>query len=261
MNIYEKSQEYELNHLRNISEIIILNIFQDKPYFRNAALRSLIREVLVFKGKKLEFFFVFFDCKFLKVLYLIIEKMSEPDYLNQKLINYITNRENIKNSLNHRFAHTLTYEDLIKLIKTSNNIEELKECYYKIMNELMQAIIINDFKSKNNENTVSLANSTNQVNSSIISSGSSSFYVSFLDNNPDHMSQNQPIAKSPSSERNNKSDLLKSRDSKKYIKQLRYAKNLCQKRLNGLDGSYLEDDETFENRIKNRKVIFNLNYF
>ncbi|CAF0896304.1 unnamed protein product [Brachionus calyciflorus] len=237
LNCYEISIENEKEHLRNICELILLDVFQEKSYFRNPAIRYLVREIMVNK-----------------VLHPTIEMICDPDYLNQKIINFITTKENTKNSLDRKFSSDLTYEDFIKMIKTSNKVEELTEFRYKIMNELMQATIIKDFKtSKNNESSI-LNNSTNQLSQGIINCGTSSFYA-FSSTSPDQFYQNQTSTnKSSNSEKNNKND-LKSRDLKRYIKQLRNAKILCEKRLNSLNGSYLEDDEVFEIRIKNRKIL------
>lgn len=184
------------------------------------------------------------------MLYPIIEKLSEPDYLNQKLIDFITSKENTKNSISRTFSYE-TYEDFIKTIKTSSNAEELTQIHYKIMNELMQATIMKDFLKSSNDTSTSNSN----YNSGIINCGTSSFYASFA-NKTREPYQNPTITKSNSlsQEKSSKGDMLKSRDLKKYIKQLHHAKNLCHKRLNSNANIHLEDDEAFENRIKNRKV-------
>jgi hypothetical protein len=36
--------------MRNLLEILILHVFSDKQYFKNNAIRALIRELLVTKG-------------------------------------------------------------------------------------------------------------------------------------------------------------------------------------------------------------------
>jgi hypothetical protein len=50
LNGFEASQELECEYLRNVIEIFIVNAFSDKQYFRNGAIRSLVREILVNKG-------------------------------------------------------------------------------------------------------------------------------------------------------------------------------------------------------------------
>lgn len=54
LNYYEMDPGKECEHLRNLIELLILNVYNDKNYFKNNALRSLLREVMVNKSK---FFF------------------------------------------------------------------------------------------------------------------------------------------------------------------------------------------------------------
>ena len=230
-----------------------MKIFSDRYYLKNNSTRVLVRELIVKKSNLLNIT-LFFKCIYNLVLYPLIDMLSEPDYLNQKLIDFITSKENTKNNINRTFSYE-NYEDVIKTIKTSSNLEELTEIHYKIMNELMQATIMKDFLKNTTDNTVSNVN----YNSGIINCGTSSFYASFAGKTNEPY-QSPTISKSNSlnQEKNNKGDMLKTRDLKKYIKQLRFAKNLCQKRLTLKSNIFLEDDEAFENRIKNRKVLKNL---
>lgn len=189
-----------------------------------------------------------------------IELIGDPDYLNQKLLNYITTKENLKNSVSRKFSHAQTYEDFIKMIKTSTSAEEIKQFHSLIMNQIMQATIISDFKSIKQNETVNLTSSSS-INSGIISSGSSSFYVSFSDlgSIPEMDSPPSTTKNQSNSEKQSKIDLLRSRNLKKYLKQLRHAQLLCKRRLNGLNNSvfYGDDSElTLENKIKNRKVFY-----
>lgn len=197
--------------------------------------------------------------------------MCDPDYLNQKLINYLTDKENLRLSLNlnQKFSYVSSYEEFIRIIKTSKNLDEIKQYHYKIMNEIMQATIINDFKdgkfstTDGNSGTSNKTSSTSANNFSIanstgfIASGSSSFYASFS------MDSNMTAKTSQATDR--KADMLKSKDYKHYLKQLRYAKLLCERRLNTLNNSktkFFDDsiETNFENTLKNRKVTM-LYYF
>jgi hypothetical protein len=189
--------------------------------------------------------------------------MCDPDYLNQKLINYLTDKENLRLSLNlnQKFSYVSSYEEFIRIIKTSKNVDEIKQYHYKIMNEIMQATIINDFKdgkfTEGNSGTSNKTSSTSANNFSIanstgfIASGSSSFYASFS------MDSNNTAKTSQSTDK--KADMLKSKDYKHYLKQLRYAKLLCERRLNTLNNyktKFFDDsiETNFENTLKNRKV-------
>lgn len=205
--------------------------------------------------------------------------ICDPDYLNQKIIAYLTTRENLRNNLNNKFSHAATYEDFIRLIKSSNNIDELKQLHYKIMNEIMQATIINEFKY--GKPSLERQQSSSNIKNEVITCGSSSFFASFSvpktdDSDGAFLAQ---TSKSPNNSGGNsgeksstKAEVLRSRDLKAYIKQLRYAKLLCERRINRLNSvgvkssnaklnantSTFYDDETndlsFENKLKNRKV-------
>lgn len=191
--------------------------------------------------------------------------ICDPDFLNQKLINHLTSKENIRNSLNRRFSHAPTYEDFVKMIKSSSNVDELKQFHYKIMHEVMQATIINDFKNSKLSEGSSTINS-NSFNSGIVNSGSSSFYVSFSNHGSIDLNENTATTQitankaqtsSSDANKNTKADMLRPRNLKKYIKQLRYAKLICERRLNRLNGSLSNEDENdLETRLKNRKVFF-----
>jgi hypothetical protein len=199
--------------------------------------------------------------------------------LNQKLIDYLTSRENLRNSLNNKFSHAATYEDFIRLIKSSNNIEELKQLHYKIMNEMMQATIINEFKygkSSDSGGANVSPNSSSSLNSGVVTLGSSSFFASFSATNTNEAIENvylnapNTIGKTlNSTDKNTKADLLRSRNLKIYIKQLRFAKLLCERRISRLNSNstgsmsskskhqstfYDEEANDFENKLKQRKV-------
>lgn len=122
-------------------------------------------------------FFSILNLNLLDVVFLpTIDLMCDPDYLNEKIITYLVNRENMRISLNRKFSYAPTYEEFVKMIKLSNNIDELKQFHHRIMNEIMQATIISEFKD--GKLVESRNNSLNSLSPSIISSGSSSFYVS-----------------------------------------------------------------------------------
>lgn len=218
-----------------------------------------------------------------------LELVCDPDFINQRILFILGNRENVRNSLNNKFAHAATFEDFIKLIKSSNNVEELKQLHYKIMNEIMQATIISEFKSSsklsNHDSILPSSSSAPVLKNGVITCGSSSFFASFSVS-PDEANGDSDMAGinaggyflqsksssggSSAGEKNSgaKSETLRTRNNKIYIKQLRYAKLLCERRINRLNNPaglnrtlsstfYDEDanDLSFENKLKNRKVM------
>ena len=175
--------------------------------------------------------------------------ISDPDYLNRKLINHLTSRESQRNSLNNLFTEASTYEDLIKIIKSCKSVDELKQIYYKIMNEIMESTIISNFKdlklAESNNGTESqppTMPTNSHMSSAIINGGASSFYAFFsdiksIDDNEAGSGTviiNTSVTSSKSQnklDKLSKTELLRSGDLKPYIKKLRSAKLLCENRL------------------------------
>ena len=228
----------ECEHLRNLIEILILTTFANKTYFKNSALRTLVKEVLLNK-----------------VLQPTIELICDPDYLNQNLLNYLNKKEAANQSLNSKVNQAATYEDFIKIIKSSNNIDEIKQYHLKIMNEIIQATFISDKMSENNLNPISPTPNS----SAIINSGLSSFYASFSNiKEQNEFDTIQSKQNSSNSDKNTKAEMLRSRNLKAYLKQLTYAKSLCERRLRSLNDSINDEnyEANIENRIKSLKVIY-----
>lgn len=196
------------------------------------------------------YFKKFLNYLFSKVIVPTIELICDPDFLNQKLINYLTEKENTSKLLKRTFSYAPNYEDFIKLIKSSDSLEEMKQFHYKIMNEIMQATIISKFKEAQEENA------TNS------SSGMSTFYTPEKDIEPEQAQLSR--SSNDSHSKNTKAEMLRSRNLKAYLKQLRYAKMLCERRMTRMKSSsmmYIDDDveilqaTQLQDQIKNRKII------
>jgi hypothetical protein len=229
LNSYEISPESELQHLRNMLEFLMLKTYKEKNYFKNKAVRAMLREILLNK-----------------VIHPSIELISDPDYLNEKLLNYLKARESLQLNLNRKFSQSGSFEELLKTIKASNSIDELKQLHFKIVDEIMQATIMNDF----NDTKVESSSASTQLNSGIISCGASSFYANFSAD-PKVVDLEQNVSKT------GRANSQKARDLRNYIKQLKQAKSFCEKRLNRFSSSadsFIEDDQTFEERVKKLKV-------
>ena len=48
---FEMDRNEELKHMRNVIDIIILTLLGDRNYFKNNAIRSLLREILLHQRK------------------------------------------------------------------------------------------------------------------------------------------------------------------------------------------------------------------
>lgn len=168
----------------------------------------------------------------------------------------MNNKESI--NLNKKITYS-SYEEFIKTIKLSNNVDELVLLHNKVMNEIMQATLISEFKDKEanklSENIPNSASQQTNMSSMIAFGGSASFYaLSGIRSAESTANMNNKIN---GQDKINKSDLK----SSKYIKQLRYAKLLCERRLANLKTNSFENDIStlntqisIEERMKNRKV-------
>ena len=178
-----------------------------------------------------------------------IDLVCDPDFLNQKIINYLTEKENSNKLLKRAFSYAANYEDFIKMIKASSSLEEMKQFHYKIMTEIMQATIINEFK-----------------NSQDTGENSSVFYADDSTGSDPVGLGNQHKASSSSDlhSKSTKAEMLRSRNLKAYLKQLRYAKQLCVRRMNQMKYStmmYIDEDveivdqqKNLDNMMKSKKV-------
>lgn len=210
-------------------------LFDEKSYLKHSAVRSLLKEILLNK-----------------IILPTIELICDPDFLNQKLINFLTEKENTNKLLKRTFSYAPNYEEFIKMIKASNSLEEMKQFHYKIMTEIMQATIINEFKNSQQESS---------------SESASVFYADDSGAGQSEpvglSSQNRSTSSSDLHTKGTKAEMLRSRNLKAYLKQLRFAKQLCMRRMSQMKTStlmYIDDDveiiqeKNLDNMIKNKKV-------
>ena len=75
-----------------------------------------------------------------------VDLICDPDYLNQKVAGWLAHQEQL--ALEHKatYSYAATYEDFMKLIKDSVDIEHLKQMRYNIISEIMQATTIRNLK-------------------------------------------------------------------------------------------------------------------
>ncbi|XP_041114704.1 sorting nexin-25-like isoform X2 [Polyodon spathula] len=117
------SAEEELQFLRSCSRLLMLYLLPTKDV-RSRSLRVVLAEVFA-----------------TKVLKLLVEVLSDPDYINQMLLTQLELREQVNE---HKKAYTYapSYEEFIKLISGSSDVEFLKQLRYQIVVEVIQATTI-----------------------------------------------------------------------------------------------------------------------
>lgn len=188
LNAHLKSEEAELNFLRKISDLL-LHLLVPKCYLDIKPLYHLLREILA-----------------VQVLFNTIAMLSDPDYVNQKLLDYIKwQEEEIERNRRTKYAYAETYDEFIDMIKQSNDVEDLKRMRYYIVTEIMQSTAINNFKK---ERGLDLTREGGR----------------------------------PLPGQTVKGDHLLARNLPRYINQLRFAKKLCEARIKALSVDTKADD-------------------
>nr|CAD7595801.1 unnamed protein product [Timema genevievae] len=180
-----ESPERERDYLRKMSEHVIHYLFPP-CYSAASPIRHLVREVLTCKA---------------------IELITDPDFINQKVIVYIQQQSQTDVS-RKKPAYASTFDDFMQMIKNSSDAEDLKRISfahrYNIVTEIMQATTLHNMKRSKG------------LDLDILS----------------------PVT--------GKKDIMQGRQLKRYINQLSQAKGATEKRLKVLRGSGYPVEEAVE---------------
>ena len=125
---YLQSPEHELNFLRQACEVLLC-VALPKEHLQCTPIRVLIREYLA--GQ---------------ILLPTIEMVCDPDYINQKLLAYLTRREQAVKSASTKY-HSRTFEDFVKNIKKIDDLMELHQMRQFIITDIIQAKAVQKMKS------------------------------------------------------------------------------------------------------------------
>ncbi|XP_078677048.1 sorting nexin-25-like [Branchiostoma floridae x Branchiostoma belcheri] len=130
---YLQSEEREVSFLRQCSEVLLICLLPAK-HARCNSVRYLLREVLA--------------CQVFKQ---VIDLLCDPDYINQTLLNFLQYREKLAEEHNKAYMYAATYEEFVKMINQTKEIEALKEIRYRTMTEIMQVTALIDQLTADNE--------------------------------------------------------------------------------------------------------------
>ena len=119
----------ELNFLRQASEVLLCACLPREVLTCSPA-RVLIREHLT--------------CH---ILQPTIERLCEPDYINQKLLVYLTQREDTMKSAQKKYSYSATYEDFMQHMKKCDDIAELQQIRQFIITDIIQAKAVQRMKN------------------------------------------------------------------------------------------------------------------
>ncbi|KAM9329335.1 sorting nexin-25 [Gastrophryne carolinensis] len=122
-----KNTKEELRFLQTCAQVLVLCLVPTRDA-QSCSLRILLSEILA-----------------TKVLKPLVELLSDPDYINQMLLSQLEYREQVNERHKKAYTYAPSYEEFIKLITSSSDIEFLKQLRYQIVVEIIQATTIGSF--------------------------------------------------------------------------------------------------------------------
>ncbi|XP_056415889.1 sorting nexin-25 isoform X3 [Hyla sarda] len=122
-----KNTEEELRFLQTCAQVLVLCLMPTRDA-QSRSLRIVLSEILA-----------------TKVLKPLVELLSDPDYINQMLLSQLEYREQVNERHKKTYTYAPSYEEFIKLITSSSDIEFLKQLRYQIVVEIIQATTIGSF--------------------------------------------------------------------------------------------------------------------
>ncbi|XP_078418345.1 sorting nexin-25 [Cetorhinus maximus] len=138
-----KSFEDEDQFLRTCSRVLVLCLLNTKDVASHS-LKIVLAEILA-----------------MKVLKPMVELLSDPDYINRMLLTQMEHREQANEHHKKAYTYAPSYEEFIKLINSSCDVEFLKQLRYQIVVEIIQATTISSLpqmkKSKDSKGKESAA--------------------------------------------------------------------------------------------------------
>lgn len=119
-----KSGMDEDQFLQMCSRVLVLCLLTSKD-ISSRSLRIVLAEILA-----------------MKVLKPMVELLSDPDYINRMLLTQMERREQVNEHHKKAYTYAPSYEEFIKLINGSCDVEFLKQLRYQIVVEIIQATTI-----------------------------------------------------------------------------------------------------------------------
>ncbi|XP_057312986.1 sorting nexin-25-like [Hydractinia symbiolongicarpus] len=123
-----KDKDSEIKYLRTCAEVLLFSLLPESNS-DCSAMRYILREIVAR--------FVFLATA---------DSVCDPDYINQTLVIYLEDREKITETQKQKYAYAETYEEFIKMINTTTDIDTLKQIRYHTIAEIMQATVIHNSK-------------------------------------------------------------------------------------------------------------------
>ncbi|XP_062379446.1 sorting nexin-25-like isoform X2 [Sardina pilchardus] len=120
-----RSRQEELRFLRCCARLLLLSLLPAR-HARSPTLRLVLSEVIA-----------------VKVLWPLVEVFSDPDYINRMLLAQLEQREQLMEHHRKAYTYAPSYEEFIKLISSSSDVDFLQQLRYQIVVEIIQATTLN----------------------------------------------------------------------------------------------------------------------
>jgi sorting nexin-25 len=148
---YLVTDEKEIEFLKKISEIVIILLLPRG--YSIAPLKNLLCDIMSFK-----------------VFYSTIKIVTNPDYINQKIVELIQCRLASIAMSRRSFEYANSFPEFLKIINSSTSIDELLQMRASIINDLMQATTTQNLqraKGINLESTSSASLKRTDINAAL----------------------------------------------------------------------------------------------
>ncbi|KAH8396181.1 hypothetical protein KR222_004657, partial [Zaprionus bogoriensis] len=140
-NSYLVDEDKEMEFLRKLCEIMVILLLPRG--YSLPPLKVLLSEILSFKSRcQCSVLCSKLYCNLytsLTVFFPMIKMLTAPDYINQKVVQNIETRLAAAAISKRSYEYAASFEDFLKIINNSGNLEELSLIRKSIVNDLMHA--------------------------------------------------------------------------------------------------------------------------
>ncbi len=117
-----------MEYLSKLSEVLIILLCKE-DYGNCKPVRHLLREVLS-----------------RHVLFPAIDLVTDPEYINAKVLSYIRKHQSLRELSRRRFVYADSFEEFVELIAGSSDAEEIRQIRYNVLTEIMQATTMDNLR-------------------------------------------------------------------------------------------------------------------
>ena len=80
------------------------------------------------------------------VFYPLVDVVADPNFINVRILNWLQKNRMATEMRKKTFSYAKSYEEFMKIIEETNDVEDLKHIRYSILTEIMQATTMNNVR-------------------------------------------------------------------------------------------------------------------